>query len=724
MHAILTTSPSGHAPLPPALARVVDGCLEKDPEKRLPSIREAAAALAAASSPGSARRTGWWALAASTAIIAAIVAAAVTFGSRHGPPAVGASGRPALAIVTFDDHSGDPALAWLSSGIPGMLVTSLPQTPGLDVIGSERLAASFSELGRAPTNRGADSEVARRAGAGAVLHGSIFKVGSDIRLDVQVQDVDTGRVVAARTEQGKDVFVLVDAIGGAVRAALDVANRPAGRPVRDVTTASIDAYELYTKAQQARHNNRWNDARTLFQEALRVDPAFTLARAQLVNVLERVGEGAAALVERRTVIDQLDRLPDRQRLMVEALQEYDRNPARAVELLERLLHQYPDEEEAYDAIIHAYTHARDPGYLQKTLAFMQRWERAIPGPGSGHFHNHYGYVYVDHGLFTEAEREFRAYIRVSPDEANAYDSLAELFLMTGRPAQAVDTYDRALRLNPLFGWSHFGRAYALGMQGRYDDAFSALMTLQNLGQRAGVPPAVIHMLEGLAYSRVGRDAEAAEHLDTVRRLARQQDDVGTEADIDLIDAALAVERGQRARAIEYADRARTSATRTQLDIMRARRTAVAYLLAGMAESRAGRLAAAHRLLELQQKLDVGGDPTQVSWQRALAGEIALAEHRFDDAEAAFRAAEFQPGSSFAIYPAAVALANNLPFRDGLARTARARGDTVRAIDLYRRLNQPDSGSKWMSLYDPRYAQAATELTAYAPAVSPISKSPR
>jgi tetratricopeptide (TPR) repeat protein len=152
---------------------------------------------------------------------------------------------------------------------------------------------------------------------------------------------------------------------------------------------------------------------------------------------------------------------------------------------------------------------------------MERWARAIPGPGSGHFHNHYGYAYVEHRLFTEAEREFRAYIRVSPDEANGYDSLAELFLMTGRPAMAIETYDQALRLNPLFGWSHFGRAYAFAMEGRYDEAFAAMATLQNLGSRAGVPGAVIEMVNAVFFARIGRYHDAATHLDAARDLARE-----------------------------------------------------------------------------------------------------------------------------------------------------------------------------------------------------------
>ena len=166
-----------------------------------------------------------------------------------------------------------------------MLVTSLAQTPGLDVIGNERLEASFRELGRAPSDRPTRHEVARHAGAGAVLVGTLFKVGSDTRLDVQVQDVETGRVVAARSsQQGPDLFALVDALAQRRSQPRSTSpNRPAGRPLRDVTTASLEAYELYAKAQRARHNNRWSDARTLFEEALRIDPAFTLARAQLVK---------------------------------------------------------------------------------------------------------------------------------------------------------------------------------------------------------------------------------------------------------------------------------------------------------------------------------------------------------------------------------------------------------------------------------------------------------
>jgi hypothetical protein len=143
--------------------------------------------------------------------------------------------------------------------------------------------------------------------------------------------------------------------------------------------------------------------------------------------------------------------------------------------------------------------------------------------------------------------------------------------------------------------------------------------------------------------------------------------------------------------------------------MRARRRAVAELLAGIAEAWAGRIDRARARLAGQQALDVAGDAIQGSWQQMLAGEIALAERRFDDAERAFRAGEFHLASSFAIYPALVTLANNLPFRDGLARTAAARGDRAQAVEVYKRLNAPDATAKWSAIFEPRYAAAAAVL---------------
>ena len=175
----------------------------------------------------------------------------------------------------------------------------------------------------------------------------------------------------------------------------------------------------------------------------------------------------------------------------------------------------------------------------------------------------------------------------------------------------------------------------------------------------------------------------------------------------------ALERGHSTRAIEYATRAAQLATGGTVDIMRVRRAGLAHLIAGVAEVRARKLDAARDRLAVLRKLDRNADRIQGSWQQHLTGEIALSEGRLDEAEQAFRASEYHLASSFAIYPALVALGNNLPFRDGVARTALARGDLARAGDVYRRLNEPGPASTWYSVFEPRYALAAADLAARA-----------
>ena len=223
---------------------------------------------------------------------------------------------------------------------------------------------------------------------------------------------------------------------------------------------------------------------------------------------------------------------------------------------------------------------------------MQRWARAIPGAGSGHFHNHYGYTLIDHGLYTEAEREFRAYIAVSPNEANPYDSLAELFLMTGRPEQAIVHYDQALRLNPLFGNSHLGRAYALAMRGRYDEAFDVAGTAQELGPRAGLSPAAIHLMNAFLRSRVGRYRDADDQIATAVRIARESGDPAGEADGHVFEALLAFERGHVARALAAVHRSRRAASRVSPDTIRGCQSVLAHLIGGTVEASAGGVEAA------------------------------------------------------------------------------------------------------------------------------------
>jgi tetratricopeptide (TPR) repeat protein len=348
------------------------------------------------------------------------------------------------------------------------------------------------------------------------------------------------------------------------------------------------------------------------------------------------------------------------------------------------------------------------------LAFLQQWAKALPGPGSGHFHNHYGYALLHHGLYTDAEREFRAYLRVSPNEANPHDSLAELFVLTGRPEHATEHYEQALRLNPLFGFSHLGMAYAGAMRGQYEDAVASMSKLEELGSRAGVSAATVQLTSAFIRSRAGRYREADLRIGAGRRLAREAGDAANEAESWLVEAVLAQERGQTARAVEAARQAAGAAERVPAEALRTRFSSLAQLTGGIIEASAGRLESAAAHLAAQRRLNRGNDVVLESWERALAAQIALSEGRLADAEVDFGAAEPPARLSGTVPNLGLQtmigiLANNGPVRDGLARVMAARRDFKDAVALYARLNRPHIADRRTPVLEPRFVLASARL---------------
>ena len=168
----------------------------------------------------------------------------------NGPVAVGASGRPAIAVMHFENVGAQSAdVAWLSSGVPSMLATGLAQTQGLEIVSVGRLQQALRQEGAtlASLDRAGAADVARRAGAGAIVVGGIFRAGSEIRIDAQIEDLASGRVLAAESVRGTDVFALVDQLAAEILDAVGFRDARGVRNVAQVSSTSLEAYRLYSE---------------------------------------------------------------------------------------------------------------------------------------------------------------------------------------------------------------------------------------------------------------------------------------------------------------------------------------------------------------------------------------------------------------------------------------------------------------------------------------------
>jgi serine/threonine protein kinase/tetratricopeptide (TPR) repeat protein len=645
------------------------------------------------------------------AILVALVAGVLKFRDNLRPTkqrpvqGIGIAGRPSIAILSFETPDTSSDAAWLARGVPSMLVTGLAQTPGLDVISNERIDDILRGLGARTLetfDRSQGLEVARRAGAGVLIAGSVFGSTPEVRIDVRVQEVDTGRVLSAYTVKGSDVFALVDDLAGRIRNGLNLTDTPPSRRIAEVMSSNLEAYRLYTEGLDAYRNVRHADALRLLEQALKLDPSFSAA----LFYLARITDGTTISEKyRQQFKDHWDRLPERLRL---SFQSYEATRsgdfAKSAEILETLVARYPDERQAYVDLSQLY----DRNDREKALAVLARGVKAMPFSS---LHNSYGYMLLRLGRYPEAIRAFEAYIQLSPKEPNAYQSLGEAYVMSGQPQQAIAAFTRSLEVDPAFTGSLRGRADAYSMMGRHEEAIAELARRETSLAGSARENAQKDNLARTAFhlSRIGRFREAEQRLLAVERLAAQFRNPRTAADAYFFRTLFAVETKQYSRALDQVRRleefAREDRAANRFDM-----TFATAFLAGIAEARRGRLNAAQAHLEKMRNASANPTRLQNSLYYWLKGEIDLVSGDLAAASAAFveGAPEFRPLVGQLMLPGD--FFRNLPFRDGPARVAIARGDLKGAVEIYRKLLTPeDLGEKWPALLEPRFVLELAKL---------------
>jgi tetratricopeptide (TPR) repeat protein len=611
--------------------------------------------------------------------------------------------------MPFDAQGAPDDARWLGNGIPNMLLTGLAQTPGLDVVSSQRVGEILQQMRQDGTNApsGQVLEVARRAGAGAVATGAVFKSGQEVRIDLQVQDVESGRVLGARTARGSDVFPLVDELTREIQSTLRMTSAAPAAGVAEVSSSNLEAYRLYTEGLRAADNLRAAEARGLLEKAVALDPAFASAYYVLEGVARFLGDTAASETYRDKVRENISRLPERQRLVLEGevLHHRDGQPAKAAELFETLVSRYPDEEQAYEHLAHAYG---DLGQADKELAVRERAAKAIPASGS--VRNALGYAYLLAGRYPEAIREFETYAKLSPTESNPHDSLGEAYLITGQPEKAAASYARALEVQSSFYYSHNGRAIAFAMLGRYPDALQEAALLEQGLASAGVPVTGARWLAAFLESRLGRYRNAERIVAQGIRDARTVKNANAVLQFDLLSAMFAMERRDFGRAVALSSQVAPTIGEVQNPEVRRVWTAAWHWTGGVAEARRGRLAEARARLADLTKSYKDTQPFERTLRRSLEGEIALAAGDLTGAESAFAAAEPEIKPEFNLSNVSLTFfQNGFASVDGSARVKASRGDVAGAIATYRSFLTPDIGRKWTMVLEPRHVLELARL---------------
>ncbi|MBI1804708.1 MAG: protein kinase [Ignavibacteriae bacterium] len=366
-----------------------------------------------------------------------------------------------LAVLSFDNFSDPEDKDHTGEMIANLLITSLSQVKGLEVISNERLSAIQNELGHpAAKNKTPDlaTTIAHRAGVGMMLLGSILQHHPTLVVTARLIDVETGKILAAQQivgVSGSSIFALVDSLAQIVKDDLRISPGSSSetKSLSEVTTTSAEAYRSYLAGLELQNKLYWSEGEAALKKAIQLDSTFALAYLALGDV--------------RKAWQFSGKVTEKERMQIHAayLKGIEKKTSQAIDILEQLVAKYPHELSAY------YT-------LQEYYYSLFQFEKAIDANlraaridslDKVPWQN-LAYLYADQNRQREALDAADQYVKLSPAEPNPYDTKGDVYAKFGEGDSAMIWYKQALSFRPDF----YNTAEKIGfinvLQNKYDEA--------------------------------------------------------------------------------------------------------------------------------------------------------------------------------------------------------------------------------------------------------------
>ena len=194
----------------------------------------------------------------------------------------GQSAEPTVAVLAFENLTGNEELAYLADGVAEEVINTLTQVPDLRV-SAQSLSFRFRDSG-------ADlRQVARDLEAAYLVHGSVRQNGTNLRVSAQIIETTSGLNLWSHSEEHDvlQVFAGQDAISAGIAGALaETLQLDYSQPAPHTLAPNPEAYDLYLRGRYIWHrrgNESLQTAIDHFAEAVKIDPSFARGWSALAS---------------------------------------------------------------------------------------------------------------------------------------------------------------------------------------------------------------------------------------------------------------------------------------------------------------------------------------------------------------------------------------------------------------------------------------------------------
>ena len=387
--------------------------------------------------------------------------------------------KRSIAVMFFENRTGDKSLQWLQKGLTEMLIRSLSQSPSLNVLSIDRLFEIMERLNREGNGAAVDLDmaavVAEEANVEAVLFGQVVRRGDSLQIRVKVKDPEESGILKETSVNGEgleNLFSMVDELTSKIRSDLNVTFEKSDRSksIAELTTNSLDAWQHYAAAIELRNQFLPMESAEELTKALAIDSNFVAANIQLYQLSKHDAHSdePVRLIKRLKALK--DKATPRERYQIDIIEAVVNNDAIALlEALQDWVKDHPDDVEANYSIGEVYSswnnHDLALEYLHRAIDVDPKYKLA---------YNRLGYEYAGIGDYDKSLEYLNKYRSLAPEEHNPYDSLGDIYFRMGDYKRAEKNFKKALDIKADYYASRLNLIYLTIQKGQFDKAMKMI----------------------------------------------------------------------------------------------------------------------------------------------------------------------------------------------------------------------------------------------------------
>jgi len=398
-----------------------------------------------------------------------------------------------IAVISFENQTGDKAYDYLQKAIPNLLITNLEQSKYLRVATWERMHDLLKQVGKEDMeiiDKDLGFELCRMDGINAIVLGSFTKAGNIFATDIKVLDVTTKQILKSANSKGKGEDSIlekqIDELSRDISRGMGISEHKieeTPQRIVDVTTNSMDAYNYFLRGREDWEKFYWEDARQFLEKAVTLDSTFATAYLYLAQTYGEVWDFKARNKAYEKAKTFSEKATDKERLYIEAAYAgvIERNPEKEFHILKQIANEYPKEKRVHYELASYY---KDNNLNNEAIQEFN--QTLLLDPNYGEAINLLAYLFTDLGNYEKAIEYFKQYAAVSPGDANPFDSMGDLYFKMGMLEEALAKYQEALEVKPDFFTSYLKIGYLFALKEDYQETLKWIEQCIAIAQSPGL----------------------------------------------------------------------------------------------------------------------------------------------------------------------------------------------------------------------------------------------